>query len=92
MTLLSSREFAARLGVQPETVRKWVRKGRIPPPAVRLPPRRDGKPGQLRFTEAQVEEAIRLHSGAPELSERAQDIEAHVLAARARLKIVRQAQ
>jgi len=46
--LLTSRELAARLGVVPETVRRWVRRGRLEPFG-RTPT------GQLRFHAAQLE-------------------------------------
>ena len=46
--LLTSRELAARLGVVPETVRRWVRRGRLEPYG-RTPT------GQLRFHIDQVD-------------------------------------
>lgn len=76
---LGSREFAERLGIVPETLRRWVRSGRVTP-AGRTPT------GQLRFTEAQVAEVL---AGPRRLTERAQDIEAHVLQAREEMRRLR---
>lgn len=76
--LLTSREFASRVAVTDRTVRDWVKRGLLAP-AGRTPT------GQLRFAEAQVEEV--LARGRP--SERARDIEVHVLAARQRLRVRR---
>ncbi|MCO5168057.1 MAG: helix-turn-helix domain-containing protein [Planctomycetes bacterium] len=78
MRLLTSREFAARLAVTDRTVRDWVKKGLLVP-ACRTPT------GRLRFSEGQVEEIV--ERGRP--TERARDIEAHVLSARERLRIRR---
>lgn len=75
---LNTRAFALACGVVPETVREWVRLGYITPD-FRTP---RGK--HLRFTQAQVDE---VKQGRP--SERAMDIEAHVLAARARQRMRR---
>ena len=72
--LLTSREFAQRCGVVPETVRRWVRAGRVSPAGAT-------PGGQLRFAEAQVDEAL---GRGP--SERALDIEAHVRSSLARLR------
>ncbi len=76
--LLSSREFAGRVGVTPETVRRWVRNGRV---------LSWGKTptGQLRFHPDQVRELLQ----GPRPTERAQDIEAHVLAAKRRVERLR---
>lgn len=71
---LSTRAFAERCGVVPETVRRWIKQKTIKP-AGRTPG------GHWRFSEAQVEEFLR--GG---LSERGKDIAAHVLASRARLR------
>ncbi len=49
--LLSAREFAERVSVCPETVRRWARRGQIRP-AGRTPG------GQLRFHESQVEQVL----------------------------------
>lgn len=51
MNFLSTREFAARIDVVPETVRRWVRAGRLKPHGKTVT-------GRLRFTEAQVSEAL----------------------------------
>lgn len=75
---LTAREFGAALGVTDRTVRDWVRQGLVDP-AGRTPT------GRLRFTEDQVRQAV--ERGRP--SERARDIEAHVLAARERLRLRR---
>lgn len=81
---LSSRELATRLGVTPETVRRWCRDGRLVPAGVT-------PGGQLRFSEDQV----RLALGGPAPAERALDLEAHVRAqaerAVARLRVLRKA-
>ena len=79
---LSARAFAARCGVVPETVREWVRQGKLVPVG-----RTPG--GHLRFSEDQV--SAFLAGGGPVLSERAKDIQAHVMAARARLRMLRRA-
>lgn len=85
--LLTSRQVADRLGIQPETLTKWIRTGRIAPPATRLPPGKDGKPGQYRWTEAEVAEILRGRAPAPGApSERAQDIEALLQASQQRAR------
>jgi len=78
---LSTRAFADRLGVVPETVRRWVRAGRITP-AGRTPT------GQLRFSEEQVADVL---SGPASASGRAADLEAHVAASMARIRRLRRA-
>lgn len=75
---LTSRAFAELVGVVPETLRKWVRRGLIVP-AGRTPT------GQLRFSEAQVAEALQVGSPCPS-EQRAQDLEAHVMASRERAR------
>lgn len=45
--LLTAREVAGMLGVSPETVLRWVRRGELP--AIRLPG------GAIRFEEAAIE-------------------------------------
>lgn len=75
---LNTRDFASACGVVPETIREWVRLEHLAP-AWRTPG------GHLRFTVEQVEEI--KQRGRP--SERAADVEAHVLAARARLRMRR---
>ena len=45
--LLTARELGERLGVSPETVLRWVRRGELP--AIRLPG------GAVRFREDEVE-------------------------------------
>jgi predicted site-specific integrase-resolvase len=75
--LLSTRQFADRVGVVPETVRRWVRSGKLGPYG-RTPT------GQLRFTQIQVEQALGLGPTA-----RAQDLDAHVLAARRKVERLR---
>ena len=75
MAYMDSRQFAARIGVVPETVRKWVRQGKLRPAGRLLG-------GQYRFTEEQVLELLRAPRPLPE---RARAIEAHVLEARAKL-------
>lgn len=72
--LMNTTAFASRCGVVPETVREWVRAGWLAPWG-------RTRAGHMRWTEAHVALAIR---GRP--SESAQDYEAHVLAARARLR------
>ena len=59
--LLTSREFARRLGVVPETVRRWVRGGRLNPFG-RTPT------GQLRFHVDQV--AVLLEPAQPVIQPR----------------------
>lgn len=75
--VLTSRQFAALLGVTDETVRRWVRAGRVEP---------HGKTptGQLRFVPSQVDEVL---SRPVAMTERAQDIEAHALGARERARM-----
>lgn len=74
-TLLTTRQFAERVGVVPETIRRWVRAGHLRP-AGRTPT------GQHRFAPEQVEAT--LHG--PVLTDGAQEIAAHVQAAQARLR------
>lgn len=75
--LLTSRQFAGRVGVTDETVRRWVRAGRLRPYG-RTPT------GQMRFAESQVAEVLSVPDSKP--TERAQDLEAHVSAARERAR------
>lgn len=79
-TFMDSRELAARLGVVPETVRKWVRQGKLRP-AGQLPG------GQYRFTEEQI---LALLSAPKAMSPRARAIEDHVAEARAKLAAKRE--
>lgn len=72
--LMDTETFAKRIGVEPETVRTWVREGKLDPYGWTVG-------GHLRFSEAQVALALR---GRP--SDRALRLEAHVMSARARLR------
>jgi len=82
VSYLTTRAFAARVGVVPETVRDWITQGRIAP-AGRTPG------GHYRFGESQVEEVL---AGAIERTRPlARAIEAHVLGARAKLRARRAA-
>lgn len=79
--MLSCREAAERLGWKTtKTARKWIQRGWLE--GVQLPN------GQWRITEESVERAL---SRPPDLSEKAQDVAAHVLAARARLRRIARA-
>lgn len=75
---VSPKQLAKRLDREPETVRRWVREGRLP--AIRLPGR------AMRIAEADVQAFLR--SGGAE-SEDARKIEDHIHAARARLREAR---
>lgn len=76
LVMLSSREAADRLGFKTtRVIRDWVKRGWLE--GVQLPN------GQWRFEEEAVARAAQRP---PRLSERAQDVSAHVLAARARLR------
>lgn len=55
--LIDTKEAARRLGVQPDTVRNWVRERKIP--AVRLPS------GQMRFRMADIEKAHATGASSP---------------------------
>lgn len=77
LVLLDTHAFAERCGVRAATVRRWVKKGQVTPWGYT-------PGGHMRFTADQVVEAIRRG-----MSERARDIEAHVLAARAALRMRR---
>jgi len=70
---MSTRAFAARVGVHPKTVLRWIADESL------VPGRTPG--GRYRFTEAHVALVLRGRA-----SERALDLEAHVLAARAALR------
>ena len=77
--LLTTRELAERCRVVPETVRRWVREGRV------VPDRRTvGR--HMRFGPEGLAQAL---GGAPVLTERAQDMEAHVMAARQKMRLRR---
>lgn len=74
---LSTRAFAARCGVVPETVRRWIAEERIEP-AGRTPG------GHYRFSEEQVAQVL---GGAIERpTALGKDLEAHVLAGRAKMR------
>lgn len=70
---LDTKAFAKRVGVHPKTVARWVQAGDI------VPGRTPG--GRYRFTEAHVALVLRGRA-----SERALDLEAHVLASRAAMR------
>lgn len=72
--------FAHACGVKPETVRRWVRRGLLQPHGRTLG-------GHMRFRADQVADAL----GASQPSERALDLEAHVLAAREKARARRDA-
>lgn len=55
--LLTARELASRLAVQPSTIRKWVRQGRIPEVVL--------SPKVRRFDYAAVVEALKHGHGTP---------------------------
>jgi excisionase family DNA binding protein len=80
--MMSTRAFAARCGVVSETVRDWIAKGRLEP-AGRTPG------GHYRFSEEQVAAALggELERG----NQLGRDLEAHVLAARAKMRAWRTA-
>lgn len=73
--MLTCAAFARLVGVTPETIRRWVREEKLRP-AGRTPG------GQLRFTEDQVDTLL---SGERPTG-LASALEAHVLAARAKLR------
>lgn len=75
---LTTREFAEKLGVCPETIRRWVRAKKIAP-AGQTPT------GHYRFREEQVGQAINNPA-----SNRAEDLSAHVHAANAKIRRLRQ--
>jgi excisionase family DNA binding protein len=52
-SLLTARQVALILGLQPATVLRWVRDGKLP--AIRLPS------GQLRFTERDLDAWLAAH-------------------------------
>lgn len=74
--MLTCAAFARLVGVTPETVRRWVRMEKLKP-AGRTPG------GQFRFDVAQVDEVL---GGSVDRSGLARAMEAHVLAARAKLR------
>lgn len=75
---MDTRAFAELVRYQPDTIRKMVRAGRIRPHSYTIT-------GRLRWSQAQVDEL--LSGGPPEApSERQQDLEAHVMAARERAR------
>lgn len=74
--LLSTRAFAAQVGVTPETVLDWVKAGKLRPIG-----RTPG--GHYRFSPAQVEGVLNGWTA----TRQAKDIEEHVVAAQERLRI-----
>ena len=76
---LTTRQLAERVGVTPPTVREWIKRGLLVP-AGWTPT------GRPRFLPSQVEEAL---SGPPSLQGRAADVEAHVVASMARMRLLR---
>lgn len=63
MTMLRVSEVAVRLSCEPETVRRWIREGKIP--AYRL-----GRPGApLRISEEAVREFLTARQVTPTLAE-----------------------
>lgn len=73
--LLTTREFADAIGVVPETVRRWVRGGKLTPAGETLG-------GHKRFLESQVAEVL----GSRGLTKRAQLLCDHVNASLARFE------
>lgn len=78
MDLLNTAEIARAVGVTSETIRRYVREGRLVP-AGRLPG------GQLRFRPEQANELLASPAPGPRLA--AQDVEVHVEAALAKVRI-----
>jgi predicted site-specific integrase-resolvase len=76
--LIPTSDFARLVGVTPETVRRWVKAGRLCPYG-RTPT------GQFRFRSSQVEETLARPT------ERARDIAIHVQAAHEKLRQLRKA-
>jgi len=76
--MLTTREFAEAARVTPETVRRWVRRGRLVP-AGRTPT------GQLRFRAEQVGEALSARGA----EERARGAEKGVVASMERIRMLR---
>lgn len=66
--MISTKRLARLVGVEPETVRRWVRAGKVTP-AGQTPG------GHYRFRREQAEELL---AGPPNMSELAQDVMAHV--------------
>lgn len=79
-SLISTRELAEKIGVTPETVRRWVRSRKIEPFG-RTPS------GQYRFEVQQAEDILRGYT-AP-LKGRALDIALHIQVARQKIQHLR---
>lgn len=80
---ISARALGELVGVEAETVRRWVRKGRLEPAGRTLG-------GHLRFHPQQAKEILQAGLGDRGLAQRAREIEDHVLVARAKLRLLRQ--